>query len=232
MKYPGSIYRLLFRGVFLPTSATLLVLLLAYAIICILPESMSPPRTDSLWLSWLWQIAAIVHNFIAYWRFSKQAHPAFFTETKQALDKVFILGIAALLFWTVVYPFVREKWNPDGGFMFKASIELLTWCLMCAYLCVNSATLYVLNKRIRIVKSDGPIDELDVRYSQLLRRTIVQVDMPCIVPFSIILVYAVLNQSNMEWETYVLGASAILLFVSNILSSALTTLWEEGYDMR
>ncbi len=231
MKYPRSIYRLLFKGVLRPTGATLIVLLLAYVIIYILPESIKPPRTDTLRLFWLWQIAAILHNFAAYWRFSKEAHPVFYTETKKTLDIVFILGIAALFLWTVAYPFVRAALKPDS-FMFKASIELATWCLMCAYLFVNSTTLYVLDKRINVVKSDGPIDELDIRYSQLLRRTIVQVDMPCIVPFTIILVYAVLNQSGMNWETYVLGASAILLFVSNILSSVLTTLWEEECDVR
>ena len=98
---------------------------------------------------------------------------------------------------------------------------------MCAYFIVNSVTLYILDRRIRVTKSEEPIDQQDVRYSKLLRHTIIQVDLPCIIPFSIILIYAFGNQINMDWEAYLLGASAVLLFISNILSSALNTLWEE-----
>ena len=230
MKYPGSICSLIYKSVLRPTCVTLIVLVIAFVIITTFSGLIKPPETDTLRLFWLWQIAAIVQNYNVYRRYSKQAHPTFFTETKQNLDRVFIVGIAALFVWTVAYPYMREEWKLDC-FMFKASIELATWCLMCAYLCVNSKTLYSLNKRIHIAKSNGPVDELDIRYFHLLQRTIVQVDMPCIVPFTMILVYAVLNQACMDWEAFVLGASALLLFVSNILSSALTTLWEEEYGL-
>jgi len=226
MKYPGSAYHLLVKAVLKPTGWTLLMLLASYWLIQLLPETIKPPKDGSVRLFWLWQIAAIVQHFAAYWHFSKQAHPTFFSETKQTLDKGFLLGIAGLLVWTIAYPFALVSWKWES-FIFRASIEIATWFLMSAYLCVNGWTLNALNRRIRANQAAGPVDEIDIRYCQLLRRTIVQVDLPCLIPFSIILVYALMNRSNMDWETYVLGASATLLFVSNILSSALTTLWEE-----
>ena len=221
MPYRRKVSTLLLDATFRPTGGTLLILFLAYGLIEILPESLKPPRIGALRLFWLWQIASIALHFAAYRRFSRQAHPTFFAETKQNLDKGFLLGITALLVWTIAYPFVMASWKPEA-FIVRTSMEIATWCLMCAYLCVNWYTLRTLGARIAKNNSD----EVDVRYHDLLCRTIVQVDLPCLIPFSIVLVYAWMNRTTIDWGTYLLGASAILLFISNTLSSALTALWE------
>jgi hypothetical protein len=57
-------------------------------------------------------------------------------------------------------------------------------------------------------------------YLDLLRRVMWSIDIPCLVPYFAVILFAYQHSGNNEfqWETYLSGAGSLLLMVSNILT--------------
>ena len=55
-------------------------------------------------------------------------------------------------------------------------------------------------------------------YLELLQETIRFIDMPCIIPYIMIIAFAYFYKSAIDWSTFISGAGALLLLTSNLLT--------------
>lgn len=152
---------------------------------------------------WSWQIVSVGFSFYLFFGFLKDISLPFSSFARSLINLGLGIYHVALFFWSLSYPFLPSTFREQA--LVKVSVELATLLLMLAFFLIN-----VWSYRITLnVEGDSPAKEK-------LQRVIAFVDLPCVLPFIIVIGLGLMTGT---YGAFMLGASAILLFVSCILST-------------
>lgn len=167
-----------------------------------------------------WEFGAIVQTIVTFMHFAKQDSIPFLSNRSKTHLNIIIMFILFLCLFLysltkILLVFNVEMLNKStsigavGSFIVTDAITLIPLLL---YFILNVFLYIYIKDKMRI--SDTPAKA----YLELLWETIRFIDLPCIIPYTLIIIFAYFHKSDLDWSTFISGAGALLLLTSNLLT--------------
>lgn len=170
-----------------------------------------------------WEIGTILQTFWAFRRFAYDVPPPHISSKKHLTYTLLILSpiIMSLFIYFLIKTDLLKYLLPAGftfsGMNFIMSLfkDSITLVPMVVFFFFNVIFYFGIKKKLR----DLPADDL-AEYANVLERVMWTVDIPCIVPYVMVIIFAYqyADIDGFKWESYLSGAGSLLLMVSNLLT--------------
>lgn len=180
-----------------------------------------------------WEFGALIQTYYTFIKFAFDNPPPHVSNNKHRkyiliiqipifLSVAFYILIKTKILETNIIPSTFNFWGKN--FIITLFGDAITLIPMFVFFCFN-VLFYVQIKRI--LKSQTR-NQAYKHYLGLLKIIISTIDLPCIIPYIIVIVFTCLYSSvvNFDWEAYISGAGSLLLMVSNILTLSVHVLKE------
>ena len=167
-----------------------------------------------------WEVGAIVQTILTFLHFAKQdSIPQLSHRHKTNLNILILSILFTCLFGYIFSKMVMVnnvtplKIIPYIGSALEFIVtDAITLVPLIFYFVVNVYLFVYIKRKMHIP------DKHTEAYLELLRETIRFIDMPCIIPYIMIIAFAYFYKSALDWSTFISGAGALLLLTSNLLT--------------
>ena len=199
---------------------TVIVLLLTCFVIPFVTPVVIDFRKYGLFFGW--EIGTILQTFYAFKEFAFHNFPPHISSDKHVRNTLYILSpiIISCLIYLLIKTKILESFLLPPNFTFYAKdfiISLfrdsITLVPMVVFFLFN-LKFYWQIRRLNIIPN-----ETYTHYLRLLKRVILTVDIPCLIPYITVIFFAYhhFDKTDFQFEAYLSGAGSLLLMVSNFL---------------
>lgn len=176
-------------------------------------------------LFWGWEVGAILQTLITFMAFSSRHRIPLVNNTlKQWLHTVVTVIITVALVSFFIMKLVEPRSTLVPASSSSDRFELLSFLLRDALTMWPLFTYLAFNLFLYIYicrRNQAHVEHAE-EYLSTLKRTIYMIDLPCLLPYVVVVIFALMHKGEtaFDWSTYVSGAGSLLLLTSNMLSES------------
>lgn len=180
-----------------------------------------------------WELGTIIQSIYCFIKYSKQSPPPGVSqEQKHLIDGIIeaLIIIPLLLYVVISWAIIHKIIVPSNySILIRVTVRILTDTItiipMLTFFIANIILLSLINKKAK----HAPEDNLYSDYAKFLKNAISLVDIPCLIPYLIVLAFAIYFAGSLsDVGIYISGAGSILLMTSNILSLSIYRILRES----
>jgi len=187
------------------------------------PPAMRYLTRKDLGLFFGWEIGVVVQNIIIFWDFVKVESIPYVTPRKKKWLDMFMLTVlvVSMVSYFLVKLFRSGELVLVGGL--PSAIRLVEFIVTNAISLVPIVLYFLVNVFLRahIKHRCSQHDSDGQAWVEALSEIIWFIDLPCLIPYIVVIVFAYMNRSLFDWQLFVSGAGALLLLTSNLLTESI-----------
>jgi len=198
--------------------ALIIELLVFCALAFVMPYVLSEIHWGELGVFFGWQIGAVVQTVFSYRRFAKDNQVPSISFGKKLNINRLVYGVMTLIIFQFgIYKYIAYGCQKE----FCHSVWFITWGESVTFF--PMLLFFVLNWWVycSIGRESTGHDNWSKEYRTRLKNIMLLIDMPCLVPFVIVLTFGVLFHERFELEPFLRAVGSVLLLISNILTIVL-----------